>query len=151
MIAGLESGRGDVRHLSAIHVPHARDTGRLVMQRQFRLHRSNDIQRVRRTGKSYAHPLLVLVVVRNPEGARRAAITTSRSVGGAVQRNLIRRRIRATMRDLFAHIPDGWDLLLIARPAASTVEYAQLAAAVRSLLCRAGVLRDRSSENDCGG
>ncbi|HEX5943558.1 MAG TPA: hypothetical protein VFY66_14840, partial [Anaerolineales bacterium] len=32
------------------------------MQRKFRLTRSEDFKRVRRSGKSYAHPLVVLIV-----------------------------------------------------------------------------------------
>ena len=32
------------------------------MQRKFRLTRSEDFKRVRRSGKSYAHPLVILIV-----------------------------------------------------------------------------------------
>jgi ribonuclease P protein component len=111
-----------------------------MMQRRFRLHRSSDIQRVRRTGKSYAHPLVVLVAVRNAEGGRRVAVSTSRSVGKAVERNFVRRRIRHAVRDLLPALPDGWDFLLIARPGAYRAQFAELADAVRSLFSRAGVL-----------
>ena len=41
------------------------------MKRCFRLTRSNDFKRVRRSGKSYAHPLVVLYVMKSdPVGVR---------------------------------------------------------------------------------
>jgi ribonuclease P protein component len=121
------------------------------MQRRFRLHRSTDIQRVRRTGKSYAHPLIVLLAVRNPEGGLRAAVVTSRTIGKAVERNFTRRRIRTALQSRWGMVSPGWDLLWIARPAARTVPFAQLDAAVESLLRRAGVLDGDTRETDRTG
>jgi ribonuclease P protein component len=125
---------------SRSRLPGWRLPARWMMQRRFRLHRSSDIQRVRRTGKSYAHPLVVLVAARNEEGGRRVAVSISRSVGGAVERNFIRRRIRHVVRGFLPALSDGWDFLIIARPGARQAEFAELADAVRSLFSRAGVL-----------
>jgi ribonuclease P protein component len=110
------------------------------MQRRFRLHRSGDIQRVRRTGKSYAHPLLVLVAARSERPGKRLAVTAGARVGGAVRRNRARRRIREAARALLAEMSDGWDLLLVARSGAATAPFPELAGAVRALLARAGVV-----------
>lgn len=49
------------------------------MQRKFRLTRSEDFKRVRRSGKSYAHPLVVLIVQAhdkrsNPEDKRSTSV-----------------------------------------------------------------------------
>jgi len=110
------------------------------MQRPFRLHRSSDIQRVRRTGKSYAHPLLVLVVARNETPAKRVAFSVGKRLGGAVQRNRAKRRLREAVRPLVASISEGWDLLVVARAGAATADFADLTGAVRSLLQKAGVL-----------
>jgi len=109
------------------------------MQRRFRLHRSGDIQRVRRTGKSYAHPLLVLVAARSGERGKRLAVTASKRLGGAVERNRARRRIREAARPLVESLSEGWDLLLVARSGAVTAPFQDLADAVRVLLARAGV------------
>jgi ribonuclease P protein component len=110
------------------------------MQRSFRLHQSSDIQRVRRTGKSYAHPLLVLVAARGEPPARRVAFSVGKRVGGAVVRNRARRRLREAIRPLAGSIAEGWDLLLIARAGAAKADFSELAAAVRFLLLKAGLL-----------
>jgi ribonuclease P protein component len=110
------------------------------MQRPFRLHRSSDIQRVRRTGKSYAHPLLVLFAARGEPPAKRVAFSVGKRLGGAVERNRARRRLREAVRPLVASISEGWDLLLVARSGAATADFADLSGAVRSLLQKAGIL-----------
>jgi ribonuclease P protein component len=109
------------------------------MQRRFRLHRSGDIQRVRRTGKSYAHPLLILVAVRSGERGKRLAVTAGKRLGGAVERNRARRRIREAVRPLVDKLPEGWDFLLVARSGAKSAPFGDLAEAVRGLFARAGV------------
>ncbi|MBN2085295.1 MAG: ribonuclease P protein component [Anaerolineales bacterium] len=121
------------------------------MQRRFRLNRSGDIQRVRRTGKSYAHPLLVLIAARSDAPVRRLAITAGLRVGGAVQRNRARRRIREAARPLVAGIPDGWDLLLIARSGAVKAPFGELENAVRALFQRAGVTASDEREKSRTG
>ncbi|MBN1451448.1 MAG: ribonuclease P protein component [Anaerolineales bacterium] len=87
------------------------------MQRKFRLTRSTDFKRVRRTGKSYAHPFVVLVVQASEAPRVRVGVTVGRSVGGAVQRNRAKRLLREAIRPLLPDLLPGWDLILIARPA----------------------------------
>ncbi len=115
------------------------------MKRRFRLTRSTDIQRVRRCGKSYAHPLVVLYADRAgpPAGdgaAVRVGISAGLAVGNAVQRNRAKRLLRAAMRDLLPQTAPGSDLLLIARPALSRSDYRRTQAALLTLLKRAGLL-----------
>jgi ribonuclease P protein component len=110
------------------------------MQRRFRLHRSSDIQRVRRTGKSYAHPLFVLFVSPSPPPARRVAFSAGKGIGGAVERNRAKRRLREAVRPQLGSLAEGWDLLLVARSGAVTADFADLASAVRLLFQKAGVL-----------
>jgi len=119
--------------------PAGSHAGEANMQRRFRLHRSGDIQRVRRTGKSYAHPLLVLVAARNAGQVRRFAVSAGRRVGGAVERNRARRRIREAVRPLAPSLPEGWDYLLVARSGAASAPFAELAGAIRGLFARAGM------------
>jgi ribonuclease P protein component len=110
------------------------------MQREFRLHRSSDIQRVRRTGKSYAHPLFVLFVAPGSPPVRRVAFSAGKRIGGAVERNRAKRRLREAVRPLLGSLLEGWDLLLVARSGAITADFTVLAGAVRSLFQKAGVL-----------
>jgi len=110
------------------------------VNRRFRLRKNADFQRVRREGKSYAHPLVVLVVAPNNVQRVRVGVAAGRSVGHAVQRNRAKRRLREIMRPLLPHLPAGYDLLLIARRPAAQAEFAALRQAVLLLLQRAHLL-----------
>ncbi len=70
------------------------------VQRTFRLTRSQDFKRVRQSGKSYAHPLIVLVAQANDEMKIRVGVAAGRTVGTAVKRNRAKRLLREAMRPL---------------------------------------------------
>jgi len=110
------------------------------VQRKFRLTRSTDFKRVRRTGKSYAHPFVVLVVQASEVPKVRVGVTAGRSVGGAVQRNRAKRLLREAMRPLLPELHPGWDLILIARPALSTKSLQEIRKVLTSLLRRAQIV-----------
>lgn len=112
------------------------------MKRRFRLANSKDIQRVRLLGKSYAHPLIVLVTLPNEMALPRIGVVAGRSIGGAVQRNRAKRHMRAAIGPLIASIQPGWDLMVIARPPIKQAEFGQIQSALASLLKRAGILND---------
>lgn len=112
------------------------------MNRRFRLTRSIDFQRVRQSGKSYAHPLLVLVAYPNPEIIVRCGVAAGRSLGNAVQRNRAKRLLRSVMQPYLPMLPAGWDLVLIARRPVLTASFPQIQAALRALLRRARLIQD---------
>lgn len=111
------------------------------MQRRFRLSRSEDFKRVRRTGKSYAHPLVVLVAqAGETQDNLRIGIAAGKTTGTAVHRNRAKRLLREAVRTLIPSIASGWDLILIARPALVTASLADTRNALANLLKRAKLL-----------
>ena len=117
------------------------------MQRKFRLTRSEDFKRVRRSGKSYAHPLVVLIVQAHdkrsgPEDQPRVkvGVAAGRTVGTAVYRNRAKRLLRESMRSLLPEITPGLDLILIARPGLTSVSLEETRQALLTLLQRAQIL-----------
>ncbi len=110
------------------------------MQRRFRLTRSEDLSRVRRSGKSYAHPLLVMVADSNDRHDSRVAVVAGRTVGVAVKRNRAKRLLRAAMQSLIASVAPGWDLVLIARPPLVQSDMYEAREALLSLLRRAQLI-----------
>ncbi|MBN1149432.1 MAG: ribonuclease P protein component [Anaerolineales bacterium] len=112
------------------------------MKRRFRLTKSTNFQRVRRLGKSYAHPLVVLLALPNQAERSRFGVAAGRALGGAVQRNRAKRLIRAALQPCLAAVPAGWDIVLIARRPLAEASFQQTRAAIVSLLRRAELLRE---------
>jgi len=110
------------------------------VKRRFRLTRSSDFQRVRRFGKSYAHPLIVLFVSASEAPIARVGVAAGRTAGNAVQRNRAKRLVRAAMQNLYPKIAPGFDLVLIARQPLPSATLTQTQEALFKLLSRAGLL-----------
>ncbi|MGZ9233937.1 MAG: ribonuclease P protein component [Anaerolineales bacterium] len=117
------------------------------MQRKFRLTRSEDFKRVRRSGKSYAHPLVVLIVQTHDQRSSpvdpprvKIGVAAGRTVGTAVYRNRAKRFLREAMRPLIPNIASGLDLILIARPGLVSATFEETRQALITLLQRAQIL-----------
>ena len=113
------------------------------MKRKFRLRKSTDFKRVRRLGKSYAHPFVVLIKHPNQEGRSRFGVAAGRSIGNAVERNRAKRRLREIIRSRISTISDGWDIVFLARYAIHDTSHADLQAALDELIKRAELLRNQ--------
>jgi len=103
------------------------------------LRRKADFDALGRGGQVRSTRLLVLRSLRTDRPETRIGLSTPRSLGGAVQRNRIRRRLRELIREQYDTMGAGWDLLLIARPEAGAASHAELRDALRSLLERSGI------------
>ena len=114
------------------------------MNRRYRLTKSTDLKRVRRTGKSYAHPLAILVTNPNHQSTSRFGVTAGKALGNAVHRNRAKRLLREALRLNLSMISGGWDAILIARPAVLQANWSEIREAVTKLLRLAGLLEKTS-------
>lgn len=72
---------------------------------------------------------------RAPEGPFRYGITASRKVGGAVQRNRAKRRLRALIREVLPNVGQtGMDYVLIARVEVLQRDFALMVTELRSAI-----------------
>jgi ribonuclease P protein component len=97
--------------------------------------------------KSHAHPLVALVTSPNAEQKARIGVVAGLRVGGAVQRNLAKRRIRAVAHSFIPKIKPGWDLIFIARQPMATAGFTEIQQAMVSLIKRAGMFKTESNGN----
>lgn len=104
-----------------------------------RLRRTNDVRRVYDKGRSWAHPLLVLIIRPNGLDFSRVGVTASRRVGGAVARNRAKRLLREAARCLYPQFGPGRDVMLVARVNILKAREPQVEVALASLLKRAGL------------
>jgi ribonuclease P protein component len=111
------------------------------MKRRFRLTRSTDFKRVRRIGKTYAHPLVVLVTAPNELSEVRVGVVAGRGIGKAVERNRAKRRLRACLDGLVERLSSGWDLILLARKPMDQAGFREICTAVQLVIKKAGLLK----------
>ena len=108
------------------------------MEKNKRLTKTQDYRRVMAADCSWADKNLVIKLETNESGESRIGIIASKKVGGAVVRNLVRRRLKEIMRRL--PLAQGYDLVVIARMAARAASYSELAQSAQKLTRRAGLV-----------
>jgi ribonuclease P protein component len=111
--------------------------------RSGRLSRSAEFERVYRHGRSTANRQLVLYTFPNAAAQEpRLGLSVSRKVGGAVQRNKVKRLLREAFARNAEALPEGHDMVVVARPDALELAEREglegFEAALRDLLARAG-------------
>jgi ribonuclease P protein component len=113
-----------------------------------RLSRSAEFDRVFREGRSHASRYLVLHDFPRPDAAGedpRLGVSVGRKVGGAVERNRVKRLLREAFWASADELPGGHDFVVVARPDAGELARERgeegIEEALRELLDSAGLAR----------
>jgi len=107
------------------------------LQEKHRLHFNRQFQYVYRRGNRASTRDLSLLYVRNAQ--KRIGFSVSKKVGGAVERNRVKRLLREHFRQRMALLKPGF-YVVVARPSAARQSYTQLSGAVDDLLLKMRLL-----------
>lgn len=110
---------------------------RFAYPARFRLRRTADYERVYRSGRQRSSPHFTCHCLANDLGYSRFGITIKASVGSAVRRNRIKRRVRELIRLHREEFPAGWDVILHPKLDVAILPFAQLEQQFTALLARA--------------
>lgn len=104
------------------------------MKKPLTLKKNIEFRRVYKQGKSTANRILVLYYLPNTLKERRTGITVSKKVGKSVVRNLVKRRIRESLKELEPLMPEGYDMVWIARASCHEADFKTIKSGVKHLV-----------------
>jgi len=108
------------------------------------LRKNHEFRRLYNKGKNAASKCVVVYCNRNGKAENRLGITVSTKLGGAVQRNRIRRRLKEIYRLNEPTLRTGYDIVLVARMRSRFAGWNELESSVLALLDKLGLVKDRT-------
>ena len=112
------------------------------------LKKNHEFKRLYNKGKSAASQCAVVYSRRNGSSENRLGITVSTKLGGAVQRNRVRRRLKEVYRLNEEMFVAGYDIVLVARMKSRYARFSDLEASVITLFRNLKLLRSTSASAD---
>ena len=106
------------------------------MRPYVKLKQNWEFHRAYNRGTACVAPEFVLYVCKGKKGEKRLGITAGKKIGSAVSRNRAKRVITAAYDECVAHIPEGYDCVVVARTKILTTKSNLVAASMQRLLKR---------------
>lgn len=111
------------------------------MQRQNRLMKKEDFNKVYRYGKSIANRQFVLYyLLKHQQEDFRLGISVSKKVGNAVVRNRLRRLVKEAVRQHGSEIVGEYDFIVIVRKPAVGLDFSTLQQSILHVLRKAALI-----------
>jgi ribonuclease P protein component len=134
------------KELSATPQPRAKpSSGRaLLFPRTSRILRSAEFRHIYENGFRVSSPLFAAFCFQRPTGLAegpRLGLTVPRAVGGAVDRNRIKRRLREAFRLHRDRLEPRWDLVLNPRRSMLAAPFAEVERALEKVIARCNSIK----------
>lgn len=114
------------------------------MRREIRLRSGKDFTKTYAKGRSRTNKYLVLYYLREQaaDTPTKIGFSVSKKVGSAVERNKLKRRMRAMVADVYPRMKTGYMLVFIVRRAAKATDFKQLKRAANMLLIKCKIIEE---------
>jgi ribonuclease P protein component len=113
-----------------------------MLPKNYRLRNEKDIKALFANSKSVFDVGLGMRYKKNQSPQSRFAVVVGTKVSKkAVDRNRIKRRVRGVLEKNIESLKGGYDVVLIARPQALTMDAKELRAVVEKMLIKSGILK----------
>jgi len=109
------------------------------MHNTISLTKNYEFKRLYNKGKNAASKCVVVYCIKNNSPKNRLGITVSAKLGGAVQRNRIRRRLKEIYRINEQTLCTGVDIVIVARFRSRNATWSELESSVLSLFRKLGL------------
>ena len=115
-----------------------------MYSKNYRLKKKYQFAYCYRAGRSAAGKYMVVYAASSKNKCVKLGVSVSKKVGGAVMRNRIKRRISEALRLAIVNLQRNYNIVVVARAAASTATYQELTDELYKLLGKLNVyLPDR--------
>lgn len=111
------------------------------------LKKNYEFRRLYNRGKNAASPYAVVYCRKNGKSSNRLGVTVSTKLGGAVQRNRIKRRIKEIYKISEQKLISGYDIVIVARIKSKTSGFRELEDSVLSLFQKLKIIRQQSGDS----
>ena len=114
------------------------------------LKKNSEFQRVYSMRKSYANRYLIMYTAPNHLEVSRIGISVSKKTGNSIVRHRVSRLIREAYRLNKEQLAGGFDMVIVARPAAKDAGYREICEAYLKLLERHRILLESEEDSEEG-
>ncbi len=114
------------------------------MRREIRLRAGKDFTKTYAKGRSRSDKYLVLYYLceQPAETSTKIGFSISKKVGSAVERNKLKRRMRAIIAAEYSRMKSGYMLIFIIRRPAKAIDFKQLRYSAKTLLKKCKIVKE---------
>jgi len=113
-----------------------------MLPRKNRLKNKKDFNRIYQSGNFYQNKFIALKFSKNDLSESRIGIVVGTKISKkAVERNRVKRRIRASILGFISHLISGYDVVIMVRPEIVEKDFAAIDTALTELFYKAKLLR----------